>query len=96
MSQPDPVSPLSLQADATAQRNSVARILGGTLTTVAPLLASVVLVAYPWTDRWERNRFSAWLPSWDSGYLRGAVSGLGAVSLSLSLGSLVQVRRRRR
>jgi len=96
LSQSDPVSAASLQAGATAQRKSLARILGATLTTVAPLLAGIVLVAYPWTDRWERNRFAALLPLWESGYLRGAVSGLGAVSLSLSLGSLVQVRRRRR
>ncbi len=77
-----------------AARRPVARLLLASFMAVAPLLASLVLLIYPWMERWERNGFAAWVPAWSSGYLRGAVSGLGGVSLLLSVSSIVQVRRR--
>jgi len=96
LSQSDPAPPVSCEPAAAVRRNPFLRIVGGIIASAAPLLASIVLLAYPWTNRWERNRFAALLPVWDSGYLRGAISGLGVVSLSLSLTSLVRIRRRTR
>lgn len=77
-----------------AGRRSVTRVLLATLTVAGPFLASLVLLIYPWLQRWERNGLSAWVPAWSSGYMRGAVSGLGGVSLVLSLSALVRVRRK--
>jgi len=56
--------------------------------------ASLVLLVYPWLQWWDDNYFSRLIPVWSSGYLRGAVTGLGVVNLVLSLGSMVRIRRR--
>lgn len=81
-------------ASARTARSSPARVALTSMSFAAPFLASLVLLIYPWMERWERNGLSAWVPAWSSGYLRGAVSGLGGVTLCLSLSSLVRVRRR--
>ncbi|MGC8794437.1 MAG: hypothetical protein ACP5U2_13715 [Bryobacteraceae bacterium] len=95
MSQPP--DPVPVETPARVPRFvSVTRLLAGLARSAVPFVASLVLLLYPWMERWERNRFATWLPVWSSGYLRGAVSGLGAVSLSLSLGSLVRLRRKPR
>lgn len=77
-----------------AARRSLTRLFLASLSVAAPFLASLVLLVYPWLERWERNGLAAWVPAWSSGYVRGAVSGLGGVSLFLSLSSLVRVRRK--
>lgn len=59
----------------------------------AGFLAGLVLLVYPWLEWWDENLFSAWLPLWSSGYLRGAIAGLGAVDLVLSFTSMVRLRR---
>lgn len=95
---PDPVSveqPAGSQPAATSgrQRRRV-RLFGGLVMVAAGFLAGLVLLIYPWLQWWDDNLFSAWLPLWNSGYLRGAVAGLGAVNLALSLSSMMRIRRR--
>lgn len=89
----DPAQLAAVSTPASARR-SLARLALAPLAFAAPFLASFVLLIYPWLDRWERNGLSAWIPAWSSGYLRGAVSGLGGVTLFLSLSSLARVRRK--
>ncbi|MGH9720590.1 MAG: hypothetical protein ACRD8O_10285, partial [Bryobacteraceae bacterium] len=46
----------------------------------------VVLLILPWSEWWDNNYFSAagrWHDFWDNAYLRGAVSGLGVVNISI-------------
>lgn len=69
------------------------RTLRWILTASATFLASAVLLFYPWLEWWDDNYFSAYVPLWSSGYLRGAVSGLGAVSFVLSLTPIARLRR---
>lgn len=63
--------------------------------TVYFLETGLVLLAAPWTVVWERNAFldAVPSPSWRSfarqGAVRGAVSGLGLLSLGVGLWELV-------
>ena len=54
------------------------------------------LLIVPWTESWDGNYFSG-LPRmkiyWDNLYVRGAVSGLGAVNLFISLSEIFRLRR---
>ena len=55
------------------------------------------LLIVPWTESWDGNYFSGFLPQmktyWDNLYVRGAVSGLGAVNLYISLSEIFRLRR---
>src|ERR1017187_2613012 len=55
------------------------------------------LLIVPWTESWDGNYFSALLPHmetyWDNLYVGGAVSGLGAVNLYISLSEIFRLRR---
>lgn len=92
----DPVKPAAPSETAAAARTP--RRLWRTLWLVSGaaghFLAGLVLLLYPWSEWWAENYFAARVPAWESGYLRGAISGLGAVCLALSLLSMVQIRRR--
>ncbi len=79
---------------APARFRRVLRTLGLVLAAAATFLGSLVLLIYPWLEWWDENYFSRFVPVWTSGYLRGAVTGLGVVNLALSLGSMVRIRRR--
>ena len=55
------------------------------------------LLVFPWTDYWESNYFSALIPEWhrwwDNTYVRGAISGLGAINLYISFAEMLRLRR---
>ena len=55
------------------------------------------LLIFPWTDYWETNYFGQLAPKlhiyWYNGYVRGAVSGLGAVNLYIALMEVLRLRR---
>jgi hypothetical protein len=55
------------------------------------------LLIFPWTDYWEANYFGQLAPKlhnyWYNGYVRGAVSGLGAVNLYIALMEVLRLRR---
>ena len=61
------------------------------------LEVGVVLLVFPWSDYWDNNFFSTWIPhwkdAWDNSYLRGAVSGLGIVNIYISFSELFRLRR---
>jgi hypothetical protein len=54
-----------------------------------------VLIVIPWSAFWDRNYFAALLPSLQSfitnNFVRGAVSGLGLVNVSVGLTELVSL-----
>jgi len=51
------------------------------------------LLIYPWTDGWSDNYFAwalrgdvqRWHTFWNNSYVRGAVSGMGAVNLWIAI-----------
>jgi hypothetical protein len=55
------------------------------------------LLVFPWTDAWDNNYFSSAIPEWhrwwDNMYVRGAVSGIGAVNLYISVIELFRLKR---
>jgi hypothetical protein len=62
-----------------------------------------VLIVAPWTDFWDRTRFFDAGPAFEtavqSPYARGAVSGIGVVTMVAGLGELataISIRGRRR
>jgi hypothetical protein len=61
------------------------------------LEVGLYLLIVPWTDSWEGNYFSTLFPQlqiyWNNLYVRGAVSGLGAVNLYISLVEIFRLRR---
>jgi hypothetical protein len=61
------------------------------------LALGLFLLIFPWTDLWEANYFSTWIPEWhqywDNLYVRGAVSGVGVVNLYIALVEMFRLRR---
>jgi len=61
------------------------------------LCVGFFLLIFPWTDGWDGNYFSTWIPEWhqywDNMYVRGAVSGLGVVNLYISFAEMFRLRR---
>jgi hypothetical protein len=55
------------------------------------------LLVIPWTEYWDHNYLfmlvPQWRPYWLNPFVRGAVSGLGAVNLYLSLVEIFGLRR---
>ena len=55
------------------------------------------LMVFPWTDAWESNYFSTVVPEWrrfwENMYVRGAVSGVGAVNLYISFVETFRLKR---
>jgi hypothetical protein len=55
------------------------------------------LLVFPWTEAWESNYFSSFIPEWhrywDNMYIRGAVSGIGAVNLYISFIEMFRLKR---
>ncbi len=58
------------------------------------------LLVYPWTDGWNSNYFGWFAPGamqepwhefWRNAYVRGALSGLGLVNLSVALSELFKL-----
>jgi hypothetical protein len=59
----------------------------------------LLLIVVPWSAYWERNYFAQWSPVVNAlitnNYVRGAVTGLGAVNLFAALADLSALVRRR-
>jgi hypothetical protein len=57
----------------------------------------VFLLVFPWLEYWDRNFFSAitpeWRRYWENGYVRGAVSGVGALNLYIAVLEIFRLRR---
>ncbi len=57
----------------------------------------LMLIALPWLDSWEINWFASASPAlhdvWMSPYFRGALSGIGAVNILISIVESFRMRR---
>ena len=55
------------------------------------------LLVFPWTEAWENNYFSSFIPEWhrwwENMYVRGAVSGIGVVNLYISFIEMFRLKR---
>jgi hypothetical protein len=73
------------------------RTMSAVIFVAACLIMGLFLLIFPWTDFWESNYFSLWIPSWhqywNNMYIRGAVSGLGVVNLYISFLEMFRLRR---
>ena len=61
------------------------------------LEVGLFLLIFPWTEYWDSNYFSAFVPEWHqywgNMYVRGAISGLGVVNLYISFVEIFRLRR---
>ncbi|MFN8644551.1 MAG: hypothetical protein U0802_23905 [Candidatus Binatia bacterium] len=59
----------------------------------------LLLVVAPWSTYWDRNYFAQWSPlvhtALTNNYVRGAVTGLGAVNVMAALADLAALLRGR-
>jgi hypothetical protein len=59
----------------------------------------LLLIVIPWSAYWERNYFAQMSPAVNAlvtnNYMRGAITGLGAVNLMAALAELAALVRRR-
>ena len=57
----------------------------------------LVLIIFPWTERWNTNLIPTYVPAlrsfWLSAYWRGAVSGLGLLDVWIGLTEIFRLRR---
>jgi polyphosphate kinase 2 (PPK2 family) len=81
--------------------------LGGVLFAILTFELGVALIVFPWLDHWAVNYFALitpesyeqatwyewWRRVWNSGYFRGAISGIGIVNLYVSIVAVSQLRR---
>jgi hypothetical protein len=71
--------------------------ISAVLVVTLCLEIGLFLLIFPWTSYWETNYFSQIIPSWHvywyNSYFRGAVSGLGALNLYISLIEIFHLRR---
>jgi hypothetical protein len=71
--------------------------LSAVLLVVFCFEIGLFLIIFPWTPFWGTNYFGSLIPQWhdlwDNLYLRGAVSGLGAVNIYIALLELYRLRR---
>ena len=69
----------------------------GVLFVAFCLSIGLFLLIFPWTDLWDSNYFSTWIPQWhqywDNMYVRGAISGIGVVNLYISVAEMFRLRR---
>jgi hypothetical protein len=98
---PDPVA---VKGEAAAGPVSVHRPvyhwyhkLSAVLFITFCLEIGLFLLIFPWTEYWDANYFSAFIPDWheywDNMYVRGAISGLGVVNLYISFVEILRLRR---
>ena len=98
MMPPDPQSPAAAgtQPSAPPTYHWYQKVSAVVFITFC-LEIGMYLLIVPWTESWDGNYFSALLPHmktyWDNLYVRGAVSGLGAVNLYISLSEIFRLRR---
>ncbi len=73
------------------------RRLGALLSVILCFEIGVFLLVFPWLDPWANNWIAElvpWLSKWwENGFFRGAVSGLGAVNLYISVTEVFRLRR---
>lgn len=69
----------------------------GVLFVAFCLAVGLFLLIFPWTEGWDSNYFSTFIPEWhqywDNLYVRGAISGIGVVNLYISFVEMFRLRR---
>jgi hypothetical protein len=71
--------------------------MAGVVFVAFCLFVGLFLVIFPWTELWDSNFFSTWIPAfhqyWDNMYVRGAISGIGVVNVYISFAEMFRLRR---
>ena len=94
----DPSTPLATEPAPAEARQAYPwyQKLSSILLIIFCLELGCFLLVFPWVGVvWDNNFFSSLLHHgyWDSGYLRGAVSGLGVVNLYIAFVETLRLRR---
>jgi hypothetical protein len=71
--------------------------LAGVVFVAFCLSMGLFLLIFPWTELWDVNYFSTWIPEWhqywDNLYVRGAVSAIGVINVYISFVEMFRLRR---
>lgn len=95
----EPAIPVSEPGKPPRQAHRWYHILSALLLIVFCMELGVFLIVFPWTSLWDANLFSSiperrhWRDIWFNAYVRGAVSGIGALNLYIALGEISRLRR---
>ena len=81
---------------AKRQHSPWGRRIASLVFIVFCLELGLFLLTYPWTDSWSNNYFSflgppAWHAFWTTGYVKGAVSGLGLVNIWVAIAEALRM-----
>ena len=99
-----PSSPGPAIASGSAAGPSWSQRLGSVLVIIICLELGLFLLVYPWTDGWSDNYFSyavpggiraTWHAFWSNSFVRGGVSGVGAVNLWIAVTEVFRLFARR-
>src|SRR5258707_13220637 len=100
---PEPDQPAALPAAlSTEPQDAPPRYkwyhkMAGLFAVIFCFELGVFLLVFPWASDWDLNYFSSlplWASSiWASPYFRGAISGLGALNIYVSLIEVFRLRR---
>jgi len=89
--------PLYLPPPAPPPRYRWYHKLAGVLFVAFCLSIGLFLLIFPWTELWDVNYFSTWIPEWhqywDNMYVRGGISGIGVVNVYISFAEMFRLRR---
>jgi hypothetical protein len=94
---PESEMPLPSPAPLSVPRYRWYHKLAGVVFVAFCLSIGLFLLMFPWTEMWESNYFSTWIPGWhqywDNMYVRGAISGIGVVNVYISFIEMFRLRR---
>jgi hypothetical protein len=98
-----PVGPEGLEASVAAEPRPPSRawrwyqIFSAFLFIVFCFELGAFLLVFPWLEYWDDNWFSTVVPEWrrywENAYVRGAVSGVGALNLYIAIAEIFRLRR---
>jgi hypothetical protein len=73
------------------------RIFSSLVFIVFCLELGAFLLVFPWLEYWDRNWFSSLVPEWrrywENAYIRGAISGIGALNVYIAISEIFRLRR---
>jgi hypothetical protein len=92
--------PVAADTVAASPGPSWSQRLGSVLVIIICLELGLFLLIYPWSDGWSDNYFAwavpggiraTWHAFWNNGFVRGGVSGVGAVNLWIAVSEVFRL-----
>ena len=89
--------PTSIEEPPAPGKKTWVQKLGILVFVVVCFEVGLFLLLFPWMDGWDRTSIPVMVPLlahlWDNAFFRGAISGIGAVNIYISLLEIGRLRR---